>query len=211
MIKKIILSIISIIVNVFHFFYNYKVSQLLSQGWSMLYTLWVKQEFKSFGTKSYLSYPLYLKGGKYISIGEGVGFGKRLRLEAWEKYNETTYEPQIMIGNHVSIGHDCHFGAIGKLQIGDNTLIASKVFITDHSHGTTDTSNLQTPPIKRDLYSKGDVIIEDGVWIGEGVAILSGVTIGQHSIIGANSVVTKNIPPNSIAGGIPARIIKSVE
>lgn len=58
------------------------------------------------------------------------------------------------------------------------------------------------------IYSKGAIVIGDNVWIGEKAAILAGVTIGEGAIIGANAVVTKNIPPYSIAAGIPARIIK---
>ena len=65
-------------------------------------------------------------------------------------------------------------------------------------------------PSERKLYSKGSVKIEKNVWIGEGVAILPNVTIGENSIIGANSVVTKNIPKNSVVGGNPARIIRTL-
>lgn len=61
------------------------------------------------------------------------------------------------------------------------------------------------------MYSKGDVSIGKNVWIGEKATILPGVTIGEGSIIGANSVVTKNIPPYSIACGIPAKVIKKLK
>ena len=60
---------------------------------------------------------------------------------------------------------------------------------------------------ERSLSSKS-VIIKDNVWLGEHVSVLPGVTIGENSIIGANSVVTKSIPANSIAVGIPAKVIK---
>ena len=65
-------------------------------------------------------------------------------------------------------------------------------------------------PSLRKLYSKGPVIIEDNVWIGEGVAILPNVIIGENSIIGANAVVTKDIPRNSVVGGNPAKIIRTL-
>lgn len=65
--------------------------------------------------------------------------------------------------------------------------------------------------MKRFLGVKGDIIIEDNVWLCEGVIVLSNVRIGKNSIIGANSVVTKNIPENSIACGIPAKVVKNLK
>lgn len=63
----------------------------------------------------------------------------------------------------------------------------------------------------RKLGVKGDIIIEDNVWLCEGVVVLSGVRIGKNSIIGANAVVTKDIPANCIAVGIPAKVIKTIQ
>jgi len=89
-------------------------------------------------------------------------------------------------------------------------LIASKVYIADHSHGDTSLANLSLPPVYRPLFSKGKVIIEDDVWIGEGAAILPGVVIGRGAIIGTNAVVTKDVDPYTVVGGVPARIIKKL-
>ena len=66
-------------------------------------------------------------------------------------------------------------------------------------------------PLKRELKEYGPLIIEDNVWIGYKVTIIGGITIGTGAIIGANSVVTKDIPPYSVAAGIPARVIKSLQ
>jgi lipopolysaccharide O-acetyltransferase len=97
-----------------------------------------------------------------------------------------------------------------KVKIGNNVLIASKVFISDHSHGRYDGIDQDSPdtiPKDRKLFCK-PVIIEDNVWIGEFVSILPGVTIGKGSIIGTMSVVNKSIDAYSIAVGCPARVIK---
>jgi len=87
-------------------------------------------------------------------------------------------------------------------------LIASKVFISDHSHGDTSEKCMKIPPLERPIISKGPIIINDNVWIGEGVSILANVTIGESAIIGTNSVVTKDVPSFTVVVGVPARILR---
>jgi acetyltransferase-like isoleucine patch superfamily enzyme/glycosyltransferase involved in cell wall biosynthesis len=130
----------------------------------------------------------------------------RNRIEALERHGDMRYKPTIVIGANVTMENDCHIGAIDRIEIHDNVLLASKVYISDHSHGTTALTCLQVPPNLRRVVSKGPVIIEADVWLGEGVAVMPGVRIGRSSVIGANSVVTRDIPPYSIAGGAPARV-----
>lgn len=151
--------------------------------------------------------PFYVRGKKYIKIGAGFITGVGTRIDAFASNNVAC----IHIGKNVQLNDYVHIAAIKSITIGNNVLIASKVFITDHNHGFYGANNLNSspmvPPMKRELYS-APVKIEDNVWIGEFVSILPGVTIGQGSIIGTMSVVTKDIPPNSIAVGSPARVIK---
>ena len=82
--------------------------------------------------------------------------------------------------------------------------------ITDNAHGKPELESLNIAPLNRSLYSSGSVIIDDNVWIGEGAMIMPNVHIGKGSIIAANSVVTKDIPPYSIAAGIPAKVIRTM-
>lgn len=176
----------------------------------LFYTGWIESGFQLRGRNIHIEYPLYLKGEKYISLGNGVNLKKRTRIEAWNKYGNCIFYPQIIIGDNVSIGNDCHIGCIDKIIIGDNVLMGSKIYISDHSHGRNSIDELSIPPVNRNLYSKGPVIIKDNVWIGENVVILPNVIIGCNSVIGANSVVTKDIPENCVAGGNPAKIIKFI-
>jgi lipopolysaccharide O-acetyltransferase len=111
----------------------------------------------------------------------------------------------------VQVNDYVHIGAINSVKIGNNVLIASKVFISDHNHGFYGLNDRHDSPLSvpkdREL-SFSSVVIEDNVWLGEFVAVLPGVTIGKGSIIGSMSVVSKNIPEFSIAVGSPAKVIK---
>lgn len=175
-----------------------------------LHSNWIRGEFNAIGINVGIDYPINLLGGKFISIGNNSGVGKRVILNAWNNYKNVKYLPEIYIGNNVWIGDDCHITAINKIIIGNNVLLGRKIFITYHSHGEATKASISEAPSYRKLISKGPVIIEDNVWIGEKATILSNVKIGKNSIIGANSVVTKDVPENSVVGGIPAKIIKTI-
>ena len=99
-------------------------------------------------------------------------------------------------------------GCINRIEIGNHVMIGSYVLITDHSRGELERTNV--PVAKRQLLTKGSVIIEDNVWIGEHACIMPGVTIGEGSIIGANAVVTHDVPPYSVAVGVPAKVVKQL-
>ena len=174
----------------------------------MLFEL-VKFRLKSCGTHSLFERRYELIGAKYIAIGSDVRTKPRLHLTAIDYHNGIHFKPIIEIKDNVSINYDVHIAAINKVIIGEGTLIASKVFITDHFHGNTDIETLNTPPSERKLVSRGPVIIGKNVWIGEGVAIMPGVIIGDNCVIGANAVVTSNIPSFSIAAGVPAKVVHS--
>jgi lipopolysaccharide O-acetyltransferase len=117
----------------------------------------------------------------------------------------------IHFGHNVEINDYVHIAALESVKIGNNVLIASKVFISDISHGTYSGDEIHDSPHsipkERRLNSK-PVIIKDNVWIGENVSIMPGVIIGEGAIVGANTVVTKSVPVKSIVVGNPAKVIK---
>jgi acetyltransferase-like isoleucine patch superfamily enzyme len=164
--------------------------------------------FKSIGVNPYMPIELIVKNPQYMVIGNDFSAMKNLRLEAWDEYMGQKFNPRLFIGDNVKISTDVHIGCIDEVRIGNNVLMASRIYVSDHFHGESNLASLKLPPLERPLISKGPVIIEDNVWIGEGVCIMPGVIIGRNSIIGANAVVTKSIPPFSIAVGIPARVIE---
>ena|SRR3569833_3199784 len=99
-----------------------------------------------------------------------------------------------------------------RVVIGNNVLMASKIYISDCTHGSYSgnefDSDPEIPPAERPLIAQ-PVVIEDNVWLGEFVSVLPGVTIGKGTIVGANSVVSRSLPPYVIAVGTPAKVIKN--
>lgn len=108
----------------------------------------LRKQFKNIGSTSFFPFMDYeVLGAKYIEIGEGCGFGRRLRLCVYDKYANQIFSPRISIGNGVHIGNDCHIGCIDSIKIGDGVLMASRITILDHLHGYINDSDLFTPPI----------------------------------------------------------------
>lgn len=187
-----------------------KLVVMFSHCYEWAYLNKLKSEMQMIGTNASIKVPISILSPQYISIGCNFTSRERLKLRAFSQFQGQKFKPEIFIGDNVSIETDCHIGCVNRVVIGNNVLIASHVFISDHSHGLTDYSDIDIPPLERKLSSKSAVVIEDNVWIGEMAVILSGVTIGQSSIIGANAVVTKSVPPYSVVAGNPARVIKKV-
>lgn len=151
-------------------------------------------------------YPWYIRGKKNIVFERGFTSGVGVRIDAFGSTPR-----QVIFGANVEIGDYVHIAAIRRVVLGDNCLLASKVYISDHDHGTYK-GDLQTPPEmlqrSRPLFVE-DVVIGENVWLGENVVVLKGVSIGCNSIVAAGAVVTRDIPANSIAAGNPAGVIKT--
>lgn len=146
-------------------------------------------------------------GMEYWKLGDKVYIHKNCRIDAIKVKD---IPPLLYLGNDVSIGDNTHIGVINRVYIGNNVLISAGCLIIDHSHGDN-VSELDLPPTKRRLFSKGECCIEDNCWLGEGVSVLPGVTIGEGSVIGAYSVVSKDIPAYSLAVGNPAKVVKCMK
>lgn len=172
------------------------------------YTRWATAHFKAWGKDSkIIPWATFIYGEKYIRVGSDVRFDDHIQLTAWDHYEDQHFTPEIIIGDGCAFGSANHITAINRIEIGKNVLTGKNVLITDNSHGTTDRVQLDLPPRKRHLFSKGPVIIEDNVWIGDKASILPGVRIGRGSIIGTGAVVTKDVPAHSLVVGNPARIL----
>ena len=210
--KRILHHIASMIVSLWSKIYTYSF-RVRIKGWSdYLYSMWVCHFFGKVGKNVYISRPIFLEGGgeKLIKIGEDTSIGHHTILGCWVKYGDTSFTPEIIIGNKCSIGEYCHITAINRIRIGDGLLTGRFVYIGDNAHGGLSKEESSICPSRRNLTSKGEVVIGNNVWLGDKVAVLSGVHIGDNVIVGANSVVTKDIPDNSMVAGAPAKIVKNL-
>lgn len=148
------------------------------------------------------------KNGKLTVGNKSIIFGK---LTCAKESSE------IAIGDNCFIGNSAIDSAL-KITIGNNVMISSHCYITDHdshsihsSERIDDVKKYWTNEKDWSVVKKNQVIINNSAWIGYSSIILKGVTIGENSIVSAGSVVTKDVPPNTIVGGNPAKILKEIE
>lgn len=145
-----------------------------------------------------------------ISIGSRCGF----RSAVWSNFaglNHPCIISTLAENACIKIGDDCGFsgaaiGAAVSIKIGDRVMIGANSSISDtdwHPIDAEKRANREAPEAR-------SVVIEDDVWLGANVTVLKGVTIGARTVIAANSVVTKSIPADVIAGGVPARPLKPI-
>lgn len=112
------------------------------------------------------------------------------------------YGKHLSIGKNVFINFDCTFLTLGGITIEDNVLIAPKVSLLSEGHPVAINQRQSLVP--------GSIHIKKNAWIGANATILPGVTIGENAIVAAGAVVSKNVPDNTIVGGIPAKFIKTI-
>jgi acetyltransferase-like isoleucine patch superfamily enzyme len=110
---------------------------------------------------------------------------------------------EIRVGRNVFINQNCTFYDLGGLDIGDDVMVGPNVNIITAGHPLD-------PTTRRAATIGKPIVIGRNVWIAAGATIIGGVTIGENSVVAAGSVVTRDVPPNSLAGGNPARVIRSV-
>ncbi|WP_200974985.1 DapH/DapD/GlmU-related protein [Echinicola sp. 20G] len=167
-----------------------------------------------------------IRQARYLSVGKnfiaqdnceinclsqkGIIFGDKVTVGNYAIIRPTNLyggEPGIglKVGNNSSIGHYAYIGCSGYIEIGDNVMMSPRVSIYSENHNFDDTES----PMMEQGVTRSFAKIEDDCWIASNSIILAGVTVGKGSVVAAGSVVTKDIPPYSIVGGNPAKVIKS--
>ena len=171
-------------------------------GFKLRYLFW-KCLFLSSGNKIGKNVKIY--GGVRISchksgsmkIGDNVRILRNVTLSSSES-------GKISIGNNTHIGESTIIHSKHEIIVKDYVIIGPQNIIVDSDHIYRDKS---TPIIKQGYNTKG-ILIEDDVWISSHCSVIRGVVIGNGSVIGAGSVVNKDVPSNSVACGVPAKVVK---
>lgn len=177
---------------------NYSISEFLSTAWSLILTKLVYPQARL------VRRPVYMRGKKSLAGGNGLTTGHACRFDLLGK------KQTLFFGSNCEIGDNVHIVAYERVSIGNNVLMASKIFISDTNHGCYKGVKQNSPeiaPNDRQLVCS-PVEIGNNVWIGENVVILAGSKIGDGCIIGANSVVNGVFESNRIIVGAPAKIVK---
>ena len=129
----------------------------------------------------------------------GLGEDTHVRAPLHGDYGTNTF-----VGSRVFINFNLTASDVARIEIGDDCQIGLKVQLLAPTHALD-------PPLRlQKLVAGKPLVLEDNVWLGGGVIVCPGVRIGRNSVIGAGSLVTRDIPPNSVAVGNPARVVKSV-
>jgi acetyltransferase-like isoleucine patch superfamily enzyme len=158
-------------------------------------------QFRKYGKGSLIYSPVAIDGKSNIEIGDKVTIQEQGWIAAMPLTGNT---PLLSIGDGTVIGHFCHIYATKSIRIGENVLMADRVYVSDNLHTYED---VNVPVIKQGIKQCEEVEIGEGSWIGENVCVI-GAKVGRHCVIGANAVVTEDIPDYSVAVGMPAKVIK---
>src|ERR1700677_1594997 len=115
----------------------------------------------------------------------------------------TTGGDEIRVGHNVFVNQNCTFYDLDRLDIADDVMIGPNVSIITSGHPLE-------PSQRRAATIGKPIVIERNVWIAAGATIIGGVTVGENSVVAAGSVVTRDVPANTLVGGNPARVIRSI-
>ncbi|MBX3447150.1 MAG: acyltransferase [Parvibaculaceae bacterium] len=179
----------------------------IQDGWNRFYVRrFIAPAFDALGFHPDITSPRNVEiWGGGITAGANLHLhaskGSMVRLATWRTGER---EGRIEIGDHVLISPGTHIVASERIVIGSNTMIASNCYLSDSDwHDTYDRT--------AELAKHRPIVIGENVWLGVRVIVGKGVTIGDNSIIGAGAVVISDIPPNCIAAGNPARVVRELD
>ena len=200
---------------------GYLLSFFLNKGWMCICGMWklrtMKRVFVHYSStikcrsRIYSMQNLSIDRGCYIdalslkgiSFGNNVSIGKYTTIECTGTLK--SLGKGLKVGSRVGLGTHGFFGCAGGIEIGDDTIFGNYVSLHSENHNFQD----RNIPIRLQGVKRKGIIIGKDCWIGAKVTILDGTVIGDGCIVAAGAVVRGYIPPYSIIGGIPAKVIKS--
>ena len=148
----------------------------------------------------------WISGSGDIVLGDGVYFDGKADIMFAAVLPE---RPRLEVGSRTYINHRCAISVAKRVSIGDDVYIAGNVRLMDSpGHPLDPAARLaKLPPMVDQIR---EIVIGDNVWLGTDVMVLPGVTIGEGSVVAAGAVVTQDVPPYTLAGGIPARPLRAL-
>lgn len=158
---------------------------------------------KKLGSKNMIFRPLKFTP-RYLTIGNNCYIFKNSRIEGISNYEGVNYQPEIILGNNVSIQQNLHLTCANRIVLSDFVAIGANVTITDIEHPY---ENINVP-IEKSVLKVKEVFIGRETKIYNNAVILPGTILGIHSVVGANSIVSGEYPDYCIIVGVPARIVK---
>lgn len=135
-------------------------------------------------------------------LGEIIGTPVAASTTVFPPFH-TNMGRHIRLGKQVFINHACSFLDLGGITIEDGVMIGPRVNITSENHPVAITSRKTLVP--------AEVIIRQNAWIGAGATILPGVTVGENAVVAAGAVVHRDVPANTVVGGVPAKVLKQLD
>jgi carbonic anhydrase/acetyltransferase-like protein (isoleucine patch superfamily) len=159
--------------------------------------------FAAFGAGSVIVPPARVPEPHRTWIGDGT----TIHENAWLSVHTARPDqpPALRIGDRCSIGRSITIACIGSVTVGDDVLIAERVFIGDTYHDYRDPN---VPVISQPAADPAPVIISDGAFLGVGAIVLRGVTVGRNAYVAAGAVVTEDVPDRTVVAGNPARPVR---
>lgn len=180
---------------------------------TLVNSLWTKPLFCSQFETAPREMHLYGSGMPYLSGNPKMTIGERCKVSTQIAIlGRVTGDqrPEFIVGNNVAIGWQTHIAVGTKIHLHDNVYMGGRNLLSGFPGHPMDPAARARGEADTDDQI-GDIILEDSVWLGMGVAVTAGVTIGHGTVVATNSVVTKDLPPNVLAGGVPARVIRPLE
>lgn len=170
------------------------------------HTLLVSRRFNRWGERSRIERFSKLQSPGLVVVGDDVQICEHAWLNAKDDRGDGAITLEIGTGSY--IGRFVHINAWRQVKLEARVLIADRVFISDCGHQFA-ASNIAIAD-QPDPFI-GPVLLKTGCWIGTGAVILPGVTVGRNAVVAANAVVTTDVPDWTVVGGVPARVIKTLE
>ncbi len=146
----------------------------------------------------------------YIYGNLGLRVGTECKINGYTTFaaGSVHQRPELILGDRTNVGYGVVISCSERVELGSHVRVADGCFITDNPGHPLDPIARRSQAVSAD--SIKPVCIEDDVWLGTRVTVMPGVTIGRATVVGAGSVVTKSLPPNVLAAGVPARVIRKL-